>query len=128
MKARKDDDLRTMINLRTQEREANRKNLEETQATVSNTERRTTSDDTHNPRASLSNEVQIVEHHTQGTPALEGLNPMPYVMGGRMNEEKGTTPITPTGRRRMKIEVWGVMIEDRPLIEGQGRNLDSRRY
>ena len=51
MKARGMDDLRTMINLRTQEREASRKNLEETQATVSNTERRTASNDTCNPRA-----------------------------------------------------------------------------
>ena len=57
-----------MINLRTQEREANRKSLEETQAKVSETKRRATSDDTHNPRASLSNEVQIVEHPTKGAP------------------------------------------------------------
>ena len=46
----KEDDLRTMINQRTQERGANRKNLEETQAAVPGTEGRTTSNDTRNPQ------------------------------------------------------------------------------
>ena len=72
-KGTKDSDLRPMINLRTQEREATRRNIKETQVTVSNPERRATSDDTHKPKPPPppppNNEVQIVERHTQGTPA-----------------------------------------------------------
>ena len=84
----KDDDLRKMINLRTQEYEADRKNLGETRAKTSETEGRATLEDTHNRRTSLINEVLIVEHPPTGAPTLRTEPSAPYHRKNNERREK----------------------------------------